>query len=603
MCGIAGILSPSKQIEAAELKLMSDTLVHRGPDNQGIWLNETKIMGLAHQRLVIIDANTNANQPMHFKKYTITYNGEIYNYIEIRKLLQKEGYTFETASDTEVLLKAYDFWGVKCLNEFDGMFAFAIWDETKQELFCARDRLGEKPFYYCVHNRQFYFGSEMKAIFKAGVPKEVNETMMFYYLSFNHLENPYKKNETFFNQIQKLDRANYIIVNKNLEVNKHCYWSINAHQIDNKIKWNEAKEQFIYLLESSIKRRLRADVPIGTSLSGGIDSSCIVALINKIAPSSKYNKTFTARFDSPEVDEGNYAELMAKHVNFEWYQEWPNMDDCLDHADELMYHQEEPFLSPSIYAQWKIYKYSKSQGITVMLDGQGADEVLGGYEKYIPSLVKELYFDNNDQFSSEYNELALNYPINFSPNYTTSLQYHFPKFSAFVTSLMGNYLKEIKATLNPDFYHANKKIKNPYPYFKGLNENLCYDTYTYGLEKLLRIADRNAMANQIEVRLAFLDHKLLEFCFSLPGKYKIGSGYTKLILRESCESLLPSQIAWRIDKKGFQPPTNMWMKSARYKNFIREIHQQKEVKQYVTNNLNDWKVIELYLFLKQAKKR
>jgi asparagine synthase (glutamine-hydrolysing) len=286
MCGIAGlILQAANPMAGSHLKKMTDSISHRGPDAEGHWSNEENTVPVGHRRLSIIDLSHHASQPMSYaSRYRIVHNGEIYNYIEIRSYLQNKGYRFTTATDTEVIAAAYDFWKEKCLQQFDGMFAFAIWDEKERQLFAARDRFGEKPFYYYEDEGHFIFASEMKALWAIGIEKKTDDKMLLNYLTLGHVQNCVDKEQTFFQEIYALPPAHYLTLKPALkQISKITrYWSINK-EIKIEISAAEAIDKFTELLTGSVKRRLRTDVSLGASLSGGLDSSTIVALVNQIS--------------------------------------------------------------------------------------------------------------------------------------------------------------------------------------------------------------------------------------------------------------------------------------------------------------------------------
>jgi asparagine synthase (glutamine-hydrolysing) len=383
---------------------MTGALSHRGPDGEGTWQNKAGNVLLGHRRLSIIDLTDAGEQPMHFTPahsnneegsapcYTIIHNGEIYNYIELRDELIKEGYSFKSQTDTEIIAAAYDYWGDECVDYFDGMFAFAIWDSTKKQLFAARDRFGEKPFFYFFDNDTFLFASEMKALWAAGVSKTPNQKMLFNFITIGYTDNPEQPGETFFENIFKLPPAtslNYNPDTKQLVLEK--YWDINSEKENKKITDDEAIEQFSSLFSSSIKRRLRSDVSLGASLSGGLDSSSIIAtVIPFITQPSSFN-TFTAIFPGFEKDESAFAKQVADNFSPQHFTSAISEDGLLKDWDKLNYHQEEPFGSASIYAQYKVYELAKQYNVKVLLDGQGADETLAGYHKYYKWYWQELF--------------------------------------------------------------------------------------------------------------------------------------------------------------------------------------------------------------------
>ncbi|HMT35843.1 MAG TPA: asparagine synthase (glutamine-hydrolyzing), partial [Chitinophagaceae bacterium] len=286
MCGIAGLLSKNNsEITSDRLKNMTDIISHRGPDGAGHWIADNGQVGLGHRRLSIIDLSHEADQPMHYlNRYSIVFNGEIYNYIEIKETLLKQGYTFKTQSDTEVLMALYDREKDKCLAFLDGMFSFVIYDQKEHTAFCARDRFGEKPFFYSYEKgKHFMFGSEMKCLWAGGLPKEINNRMLFNYLSFGYLENPQDLTETFFQHCTRLPHSHYIKINLHtLEIDIQKYYDIDWKKIDKGISVEKAKEQFNELFYTSVQRRLRSDVTVGSSLSGGLDSSLVVCVIDEL---------------------------------------------------------------------------------------------------------------------------------------------------------------------------------------------------------------------------------------------------------------------------------------------------------------------------------
>ena len=376
MCGIAGILS-NKPRQGKEIESMVHAISHRGPDGSSSWSNPPGTVTFGHCRLSIIDLTPRGSQAMHYMgRYTIVYNGEIYNYLEIRENLQSHGYTFNSNSDTEVILAAYDHFKKKCLDHFDGMFAFALWDEKEKVLFCARDRFGEKPFYY-RHDRVngvFLFASEMKALFAAGVSNAVNDEALLLYLGLGYTEHPTKPTATFYNNISQLPPSHYLEYSLNDGVKISKYWQLEPEA--KKISEDDAIDQFSDLLLTSVKRRLRSDVPLGTSLSGGIDSSSIAALIES-QYSGSVLKSFSAVFPGFEKDETNLIHIVSGSLSLDSKFVTPTADEFVRDLDKLIYHHEGPVSSASVYAQYRVFQLAKEHSIKVLLDGQGADEILG----------------------------------------------------------------------------------------------------------------------------------------------------------------------------------------------------------------------------------
>ncbi|HEY5969683.1 MAG TPA: asparagine synthase (glutamine-hydrolyzing), partial [Chitinophagaceae bacterium] len=571
MCGIAGIISNnSSLITAARIKKMTDALAHRGPDAEGHWMNSTTALG--NRRLAIIDLSNAANQPMHsLQRYTIIHNGEIYNYIELKEELQKKGYSFISKSDTEVIVAAYDCWKEECVDHFDGMFAFAVWDEKEKNLFVARDRFGEKPFFYFLDNEQFVFASEMKALWAAGIERKVNLKLLFNYLTIGYVDNPNIPEETFFENISKLPAASFLkFSTSNFQLSISNYWDIDVENENKKINDAEAIEQFGFLLQRSIQRRLRSDVAIGTSLSGGLDSSSIIATLHSFTSQNSPLTAFTSVFPGFEKDESVFAKLVADKFQLQHFTTTPDAATLHTDLEKLFYYQEEPFSSGSIYAQYKVYELAKQKGIKVLLDGQGADETLAGYHKYYKWYWQEL-FRKRKLISSNELIAAKELGITEKFGWRNRVAALFPEFATLF--LERHYLLNAlrHEDLTKDFTQLqSKEAYYITPEIFSLNGVLYFNTCMHGLEELLRYADRNSMAHGREVRLPFLDHELVEFIFSLPSNFKIRSGWTKWLLRETMKNKLPNEIVWRRDKTGFEPPQEQWIQNEKITELIRD---------------------------------
>ena len=371
MCGIAGIIQPSPKYDLHNVKKMTDAIAHRGPDGEKFWQNNEHTVLLGHRRLSIIDLSDNAAQPMHYlDRYTIIHNGEIYNYIELREELKKEGYIFNSQSDTEVIMAAYDHWKEGCLDEFDGMFAFVIYDDKEKEIFAARDRFGEKPFYYSYdqQDQTFCFASEMKAIWTLQ-PKKPNLKMLFNFLTIGYVDNPNYLQETFDDSIEKLPPAQFmkIKIGNGLQITSEKYWDLDFEE-EQKISDKDAIDKFNELFSISVKRRQRSDVPLGTSLSGGLDSSSIAAEISRRqAPNSKL-QTFSAIFPAFEKDEEKYIDLIAKQFNFQSFKTDLSVMDIPALVQTVISQQDEPISSASSVAQFKVFELAKEQNVKVLLE-------------------------------------------------------------------------------------------------------------------------------------------------------------------------------------------------------------------------------------------
>ncbi|MGC4037900.1 MAG: asparagine synthase (glutamine-hydrolyzing) [Chitinophagaceae bacterium] len=577
MCGIAGILQTKQRLyDQRHLKKMTDSLAHRGPDGEGFWQNNNETVLLGHRRLSIIDLSNAGAQPMQYReRYTIIHNGEIYNYVELKEELQTKGYHFNTQTDTEVIAAAYDAYGNECVDKFDGMFAFAIWDETKRELFGARDRFGEKPFFYSFQNNQLVFASEIKALWAAGIERRPNLKMLFNFLTIGYTDNPADPGETFFENIYKLPAASSLFYQTGKdELLIEKYWDIDVNEKDEKIKQEQAIEKFNELLAQSVKRRFRSDVAIGTSLSGGLDSSSIVAISSELNAASNSQKCFTAIFPGFKKNEAEYAEQVAAHFHLRHYTVSMSADAMAHDIEKLMFHQEEPFGSASIYAQYKVYEAASENGIKSMLDGQGADEILAGYPRYYKWYWQELFSRRKLLMSKEV-KYAREKGIIESFGLNNVIAALFPDIAS--VFLERRYLLNSlqQEDLTKDFIHAqSREAYYTAPAVSSLNDALYFNTCIHGLEELLRYADRNSMAHGCEVRLPFLDHQLVEFIFSLPADFKIKEGWTKWILRKAMNEKLPEAITWRKNKIGFEPPQQEWMNNKTVRELVNASRQK-----------------------------
>jgi asparagine synthase (glutamine-hydrolysing) len=613
MCGIAGVLRINKSVSISELKRMTDIISHRGPDGEGHWINEKGNIGLGHRRLSIIDLSNHASQPMHLmdERYSITFNGEIYNYLELKKELENQGIQFRTNSDTEVLLALYALKGASCLSLLDGMFSFAIWDNEEQKLFCARDRFGEKPFHYSLSpNNYFVFGSEIKQLFSFGIEKSTNQNILYNFLNNNSIQHdPREPEKTFYKNIERLEPAHYLVVDQHLNVVKTRYWDLNMDFENTSISMNEATEQLYSLMQQSVKLRLRSDVPVGSSLSGGLDSSTIVCLIDQLNLSKTIKqKTFSARFNNFEKDEGKFMQMVIDSTHVEPHFTYPDETVFIEDFEKICYHQEEPFGGASIFAQWEVMKLAKQQNVTVLLDGQGADESLAGYHFYFHTYLNELKRNNSSLYERELGAYRNRYNPNFGMELPNQMK----------NSTQENYIKQIARSayrtiiprkvaeiggrsddfLNKDFvknFEQNSLLNSSHE--GSLKEQLYVNNCVIGLNNLLRFADRNSMAFSREMRLPFLSHHLVEFLFSLPSDFKIHHGWSKYIMRLAFEPILPKEITWRSDKIGYEPPQKKWMLSPKVKELvyssISELEKQGIVnkKRKKIGNIDEWNAL------------
>lgn len=577
MCGIAGLFFlDGRTVEPGVLRGMTDQLVHRGPDGAGYWLNPNRYLGLGHRRLAIIDLTNAASQPMHYLgRYTITYNGELYNYVELREQLLSKGYSFVTASDTEVILAAYVAYGPECLAKFDGMFALALWDERERRLFCARDRFGEKPFYYhYAEGRHFVFASEMKALFAAGVERRRSLRMLFNYLAYDVVQDPFNPTDTFYEGVTSLEPAHTLTIgpgNRGPEGQRR-YWQITLEAQREDLDFDQASERFGALLTESVRRRLRSDVSIGSSLSGGIDSASIVCIMTRLLGSKDTGqKIFSARFADETLDEGRYVEIVAEDTKIVRYYTWPDGQRLAANLRALMGHQEEPFGSASVFAQWEVMRLAKENETIVLLDGQGADEILGGYLHFFRPYLLSLFKADRAKFEAEVIAYERLHKRRFQAGWRFRLEAALPRLVRWLGAVR-RYLMAPKHLdwLNRDFIEAYKTGRPPFKSFDNLREALSFFSQDYGLRNLLRFADRNSMAFSREVRLPFLSHELVEFVFALPDTYKLHAGWTKRILRQAMVGIVPDPVRLRVDKLGFQPPQEEWMSCGEMRALLEE---------------------------------
>ena len=591
MCGISGIYSfGNKSVDQNRLAVMTDVLHHRGPDDKGHWVSSNGFVGLGHNRLSIIDLSQKGHQPMtYLDRFTITFNGEIYNYPELKSELEGLGFRFTSQSDTEVLLAAYAHYGEDCVYKLDGMFSFAIYDQKERSLFCARDRFGEKPFYYSNNGEELIFASEIKAI-RQHVATEIETTMLYYYLQYDVVSDPFHPEKTFYRNILSLPPSHRMTFHPDGTSKVKQYWQLESKE--NNWSDKEAIEQFRSLFSTSIKRRLRSDVEVGSSLSGGLDSSSVVAMINREKQQAQH--TFSARFNDPDKDEGVYIKMVNDRFNLISHEVYPDPGRLSDDLTKLFYHQEEPFGSASIFAQWEVMKLARENGIKVLLDGQGADEVFAGYPKYYQTYFSFLFKNKRKKFIEEvnsYNELhdtTLQFGLKFA------LMAYIPGIISSLGRFKRSGLKLGNHTqLNTEFYREHTDLRSPFPHFNNLSEDLAFSTTNYGLNKLLRFADKNSMAFSREIRLPFLSHELVEWAFSCQDSLKLRNGWTKYIIRESMRDQLPSEIAWRKDKMGYAPPQEEWMKNPGIRSQINEARSFM-IKEGIANKnskITDWQYL------------
>lgn len=606
MCGIVGEIRFDKhQVEVNTLTTMMKKIEHRGPDDNGYFID--KNIGLGFVRLSILDLSSAGHQPMvsDDTNLVIIFNGEIYNYIELREELKEKGYLFKTDTDTEVLLKSYQEWGEEFLNRLNGMWAFIIYNKETKEIFGARDRFGIKPLYYSIDNQRLLFASEIKAIRSVlSKPLTVNEQSLFDYLAFNRTD--YSTN-TFYNEIKKISHSSSFTVDKNGKFTIKRWY--NLQENCNKAPIN-AKE-YLELFTSSVKLRLRSDVPVGVCLSGGLDSSSIVSIIAKKLNLKNIN-SFSAVYGKGQTgDESEFIEEMKPYLK-NMHFTTPTAETLYEDIKEMIASLDEPVPTTSIYAQYYVMKLAKEHAV-VTLDGQGADEQLAGYPYFYGFYFKELL-----------TKLSLSRLLSEIFYY---LQKHKSLFGikTFLFFLLPKSIKtrlrvKVASYIQNDFYmqYQEKTTLSEELYgAKTLKESLLRH-FEHKLEHLLKWSDLNSMKFSIESRVPFLDYRVVEQTLSLPNEKYIKKGLTKYILRESMKSILPEKIRLRYDKVGFETPEDDWFREEKFQVMIHNIFKNpnptlekyidieiakkmyaKHLKREINCSRDIWKWINLNLWLER----
>jgi len=623
MCGIVGIYHLDGQVVSkAVLQRATEVIAHRGPDDEGYVFVNTRdgVFGTAggrdtpdavraskypyspgaeidsfdtraggfnlafgHRRLSIVDLSPAGHQPMCNADGTIwiVYNGEIYNYIELREELKALGHRFVTRTDTEVIIAAYEEWGYDCLQRFNGMWAFAIWDVRKRELFCSRDRFGVKPFYYYWDGASFAFASEIKSLLQCpGIPRMANDASVCDYLVWGFL--PYH-DDTFFDGIKQLSPAHYLVLASDSRLEAKRWFSLDysrelALPSDKSIE--DTVEQFRWLLKDAVRLRLRSDVPIGTCLSGGLDSSSIVCLVNQfvrgegaLPPSivGERQETFSSCYEDESVDERRFIEEVLRETKAERNFVFATAEQLWEDLPELAWHQDEPFGGSSIYAQWAVMRMVNKAGVKVLLDGQGGDELLAGYHPYygtymvnlalkcqLPRLLHEARRSSGLIGAGNLEYLVFR-TVGMSLYGKLPMVFQYGMRDA-LDRFRGIHIRRaLNPTISDDFLrHGIDKFRKFSSTVTDLQRRLYNDVAT-SLTWLLRYEDRNSMAFSVEARVPFLDYRLVEYVFSLPASVKIRDGWTKWILREAMQGVLPEEVRVRKDKLGFPTPQKAWL--------------------------------------------
>ena len=613
MCGIAGILhfDNSRIANQNTLKSMIDAIDYRGPDNEGIFID--KNVGLGHKRLSIIDIS-DGSQPMFSscKNIVLVFNGAIYNYLELRLELEDKGYTFNTKSDTEVIINSYKEWGYECQNKFNGMWSFALWDDKVKKIFISRDRIGEKPLHYSLYDNSVIFGSEIKSIFKYGISKKPDFRLLELYVVFKSIPAPY----TFYKNIKKLMPGHYLLIDK-YGAKEIKYWDLPSIDEDNLIKDKEyVYKKFTQLLNDSIKIRMRSDVSYGAFLSGGLDSSSIVALMSKI--STHPIKTFTIGYDENEFDESKLAQLVSDKFKTDHFLGKVTEDSFEKTLNKIVFHCDEPFGDSSAIPTGYVSKFA-SKSVKMVLTGDGGDELLSGYPTYqtieflklykkIPKIVRFSLL-SSIKLLNKFSNQSLRYKLN---RYINLLNISSENFNDRILSSRAKpSLTSIKDLINDDIdlLSCEDYLSE---IFKGCSYKdefykLMYFNYKFDLpnDYLVKV-DRMSMAYSIETRLPFLDYRLIEFMAKVDKTVKLQKWELKSILKKTIGKNLPLKLM-KAPKKGFRVPVREWFKSKELnkilynsvsknkfinKNKLKQIINENETGEYDHGNLL-WSLIVL----------
>lgn len=592
MCGISGIIDENNNpIDKHVITLMNDKVAHRGPDGEGYYFGPDFAFG--HRRLAILDPTEDGRQPMELDdRYVIIYNGEVYNYIELREELQSYGYSFKTGTDTEVILAAYDKWGAKCVDRFNGMWSFAIYDKEKDIIFCSRDRFGIKPFYYAEIGNNFVFGSEIKQFtvledWKAGI----NRDRVLDFLAIGIFDHT---NETLFEGVYQLRGGHNLIYDLNGHTyHIYPYYFLKDRCFQSDISSDEAGKRFNEIFEDAVRLRLRSDVKVGSCLSGGLDSSSIVCVANRIlrqAEAGDKQETVSSCFEDKRFDEQEYIDEVAKLTEVMCHKVFPNFEDLFAILDNVTWYQDEPFGSTSIFAQWNVFGKAKENNITVMLDGQGADEHLAGYHGFFGIFLSELLKKFRwIRFFKEVKAIRNLHGYSLMEIARLTGKYFLPNgISAVLKRLVE---KDTVDWLNVDKNYYKKYMDSFFGSgVKSLEDYSLNQLMYSSLPMLLHYEDRDSMAHSIEARVPFLDYRLVEFVMALSPHYKIRNGITKYILRDSMKDILPGKVKNRMDKMGFVTPEEIWIKENK-EQFKRELSDSCDL---LNNIINKEKVLNWY---------
>jgi asparagine synthase (glutamine-hydrolysing) len=593
MCGICGIYDSERDahVQKETLSGMVDTIKHRGPDDEGYYVQDN--LGLGHRRLSIIDLSPAGHQPMSNEDGSvwIVFNGELYNYLELRPDLEKRGHRFRSRSDTEVIIHAYEEHGEDCLALFNGMFAFALWDNSQQRLFAARDRFGIKPFYYYWNGRHFVFASEIKAVL-AAVPaaREADYPYLCRFLEIGLLSDGER---TFFRDIKALPPAHYLMVGPSGFCVKR-YWDFGQEKAQQEYDYSQPEETLLALIRDSVRLRLRSDVPVGTCLSGGLDSTAVVALASGMLSRSMHS--FSSVHSQPGYDEGHFVEIAARTFDTNSHVIRPGPDGFLETLRKITWHMDGPTMGPGVYSQWFVMEAAHDH-VKVILDGQGGDELFGGYFLYFPDYLRALLakvWANADlalllRLFGESFQILMETRRNFA---------HQDFWGQTIRTLRSRQRGE--RLLHPDLLslYQREEVFEPQPQklADALNNRLYWDITKTRIPALLHYEDRNGMAFSIETRVPLLDHRLVEFALALPSDMKIRGATTKYIMRRALGGILPPEIQQRKDKKGYPTPLAIWLREEELSEQVSDLFNSPNFKERGLYNFNElWRRWKLHL--------
>jgi asparagine synthase (glutamine-hydrolysing) len=577
MCGIAGIFRfSSKVVNASEIKSLTDIIAHRGPDGEGCWIHPQQFLGLGHRRLSILDLSDQGAQPMHYAdgRLTITFNGEIFNFLELRQELKQKGYSFHSDSDTEVLLAAYHCWGKACLHKFNGFWAFALWDEYTKELWLARDRFGIKPLYFLFQpGEQVVFASETHQFKNVeGYERQPEENHLRYIL-----QNPWGLEglgKTIFKHLEQIRPGHYITIKPDETIDTVQWWDTAAELVTVPDNFEDQTKEFLALLEDAIKIRLRSDVSIASALSGGVDSSAVYCTIHHLMSNQKglyrlpsdWQRAFVAVFPGTEQDERLYAEQVLTHTHGDG--EFFDMNTGKDLTDRLLSSitAYDTVYSTPLFILDGVYGAMRSKGITVSMDGHGVDEMLYGYPH---NVLEALQYARTQTDTAYSNDLTDAYLSMLQPDQKKvkarelSINNH-----SFYQRQWNRVRRKLQTNRQEPSWFDQFDVTTlslpsmPVPAHFTPAEAQLYSTFHYTvLPTILRNFDRGAMRNSIEIRMPFLDYRLVSYVFSLPIQSKLGGGFTKRILREAMKGILPEPIRTRKLKTGFNAPLQSWYRN------------------------------------------